>query len=49
MLMVSLLSMRLWLHRQPLLRAILPRRRHAHMGMAPAGEDCAQQRLPVEP
>lgn len=22
---------------------------YAHMGMAPAGEDCAQQRLPVEP
>ena len=34
--------------RTPLGRVVLPAG-YAHMGMAPAGEDCAQQRLPVEP
>ena len=34
--------------RTPRGRVVLPAG-YAHMGMAPAGEDCAQQRLPVEP
>lgn len=34
--------------RTPRGRVVLPAG-YAHVGMAPAGEDCAQQRLPVEP
>ena len=34
--------------RTPRGRVVLPAG-YAHMGLAPAGEDCAQQRLPVEP
>ena len=41
--------LQLWLiARTPRGRVVLPAG-YAHMGMAPAGEDCAQQRLPVEP